>query len=158
MLAHNLVHEFIKWEREIPTHIFLRQPVNGQWKTWTYQHAGDEIRKVAAGLLALNLPPKSNIAILSKNCAHWMMADLAIFMAGHVSVPLYANSSAASIHQILEHSGTKVIFVGKLDEYEEQKKGIPVSVQIIGMPFYGIHDGLLWDDLVSQQKPLAQIV
>jgi long-chain acyl-CoA synthetase len=158
MQAHNLVHEFIKWEREIPAHIFLRQPVNGHWKTWTYQQAGDEIRKVAAGLLALNLPPKSNIAILSKNCAHWMMADLAIFMAGHVSVPLYANSSAASIHQILEHSGTKVIFVGKLDEYPEQKKGIPASVQIIGMPFYGIHDGLLWDDLVSQQKPLPQIV
>ncbi|MDZ7650969.1 MAG: hypothetical protein U5K54_29655 [Cytophagales bacterium] len=35
---------------EIPQQLFLRQPFNGQWKTWTYQQAGDEIRRVAAGI------------------------------------------------------------------------------------------------------------
>src|SRR5690348_12046893 len=112
MPADNIVSMFQKWERETPQSIFFRQPMGGTWKTWTYQQAGDEIRKIASGLQALNLPARSNIAIVSKNCAHWIMADLAIFMSGHVSVPLYANSSAASIKQILEHSESKVIFVG----------------------------------------------
>lgn len=149
---------FMKWEREIPNHIFFRQPVNGEWKTWTFQQAGEEIRKIAFGLQSLNLPAKSNIAILSKNCAHWIMADLAIFMTGHVSVPLYANSSAASIKQILEHSESKAIFVGKLDEYKDQKNGIPSHVQIISIPFYGVQDGLRWDDLLKNHKPLTEIV
>src|SRR3954454_23492106 len=121
----NLIQMFLKWEHETPQQIFLRQPVAGKWITWTYQQAGDEMRRVATGLVALNLPPRSNIAILSKNCAHWIMADLAILMSGHISLPLYSNGSAASIRQILEHSHTLAIFVGKLDDYENQQKGIP---------------------------------
>lgn len=158
MVATNLVHMFLKWEREIPSNLFFRQPMEGEWKPWTYQQAGEEIRKIAAGLQAMNLPARSNIAILSKNCAHWIMADLAIFMAGHVSVPLYANSSAASIKQILEHSESKVIFVGKLDDYENQKKGIPDHVKKICASVYGINDGLRWEDILNQQKPLTNIV
>jgi|APTNR8051073442_1049403.scaffolds.fasta_scaffold00001_677 long-chain acyl-CoA synthetase len=158
MPANNLVHMFLKWEREIPNNLFFRQPVSGQWKTWTYQQAGEEIRKIASGLLALNLPPRSNIAILSKNCAHWIMADLAIFMAGHVSVPLYANSSAASIKQILEHSESKAIFIGKLDDYQHQKMGIPANVQKISTSFYGVNNGLIWEDILKNQQPLANVV
>jgi long-chain acyl-CoA synthetase len=157
MPANNLVHMFVRWERETPESIFFRQPVSGEWKTWTFKQAGDEIRRIAAGLQAMNLPARSNIAILSKNCAHWIMADLAIFMAGHVSVPLYANSSAASIHQILEHSESKAIFVGKLDEYADQKKGIPAGVQTISIPFYGISDGITWDSMLAKNEPLAEI-
>jgi len=158
MPAQNVVHMFMKWERETPDNIFFRQPVNGEWKTWTFKQAGNEIKKIASGLQALNLPARSNIAILSKNCAHWIMSDLAIFMSGHVSVPLYANSSAASIRQILEHSESKAIFVGKLDDFKDQKLGIPENVQIIGVPFYGIHDGLSWDDLLAKNEPLTQPV
>lgn len=158
MPASNLIQMFLKWEREAPNHIFFRQPMSGTWKTWTYQQAGEDIRKIASGLQSLNLPARSNIAIISKNCAHWIMADLAIFMAGHVSVPLYANSSAASIKQILEHSESKVIFVGKLDDYENQKNGIPDNVQKISASFYGINDGLLWEDILEKQKPLTSIV
>ncbi len=158
MPASNLVAMFLKWERETPNTIFFRQPVAGDWKTWTYQQAGEDIRKIASGLQALNLPARSKIAIVSKNCAHWIMADLAIFMSGHVSVPLYSNSSAASIKQILEHSESKAIFVGKLDDYENQKKGIPDNVQKISASFYGINDGLLWEDILENQKPLTNIV
>ncbi len=157
-MASSPIAQFLKWERETPHNLFFRQPIGGDWKTWTYQQAGEEIRKIASGLLSLNLPARSKIAIVSKNCAHWIMADLAIFMSGHVSVPLYANSSAASIKQILEHSESKVIFVGKLDDYENQKKGIPDSVQKISASFYGIKDGLLWEDIVEKQKPLTNIV
>jgi long-chain acyl-CoA synthetase len=154
-MASSPIAQFLKWERETPNNIFFRQPIAGTWKTWTFQQAGEEIRKIAAGLQSLNLPPKSNIAIISKNCAHWIMADLAIFMTGHISVPLYSNCSAASIKQILEHSESKVIFVGKLDDYENQKKGIPESIQKISVGLFGIKEGLVWEDIVAQQKPLS---
>ena len=148
---------FLRWEKETPELIFLRQPVKGQWQDWSFCKAGDEIKKMAAGLQAMNLPPRSNIAILSKNCAHWLMSDLAIFMAGHVSVPLYANITAPSIRQILEHSACAAIFVGKLDEYDQQKNGIPSSVKIISIDFYGIREGELVSQWIANQHPVLEM-
>ena len=46
------------------------------------------------------------------------MADFAIWMAGHVSVPLYPTLAAGTIRQILEHSESKLLFVGKLDGWD----------------------------------------
>jgi len=152
-----LLKNFLRWEKETPQLTFLRQPSNGQWQDWTFLKSGEEIRKMAAGLLSMNLPPRSNIAILSKNCAHWLMADLAIFMAGHVSVPLYANITAPSIRQILEHGDCAAIFVGKLDDYEHQKEGIPPSVKKISFDFYGIKEGELVSNWLANQKPLEKM-
>ncbi len=157
MENNTLLKNFVRWERETPDNIFLRQPVNGQWKDYTFRQAGEEIRKMASGLQSLNLPARSNIAILSKNCAHWLMADLAIFMAGHISVPLYANITGPSIHQILAHSGSAAIFVGKLDDYENQKKGIPDNVKIISIDFYGIEEDIKVSTWLTEQKALQEI-
>ncbi|HNV27952.1 MAG TPA: AMP-binding protein [Cyclobacteriaceae bacterium] len=148
--------QFLKWEKETPDSVMLRQPFSGEWRNWTYQQAGEEIRKIASGLKGLNLPPRSNVALLSKNCAQWIMADLAIMMAGHISVPLYATLTAPSIKQILEHSEAKAIFVGKLDKYEEQKEGIPASVQKIGMELYGIHESISIEKMIATEKPLTE--
>ena len=114
MIQSNPLVQFLKWEKEVPNDLFLRQPFEGEWRNWTFQQAGEEARKIAAGLKQLNLPNRSNVALLSKNCAHWIIADLAIMMAGHISVPLYATLTAQSIQQILEHSESKTIIIGKL--------------------------------------------
>ena len=128
MIASSPLQQFLQWEKEIPGNIFLRQPFNGQWKTWTWNEAGTECRKMAAALQSLGLPPKSHIAILSKNCAHWIMADIAIMMAGYISIPIYPSLSSHSIQPILEHSDTAAIIVGKLDDYTEQQNGIPKNI------------------------------
>lgn len=155
MTANSPLDMFLHWERETPTHIFLRQPINGQYSTWTYQQAGQEIRKIASGLKSLNYPTGSNIALLSKNCAHWIMADLAIMMVGHVSVPLYATLTAHSVQQILEHSGSKAVIIGKLDDYAAQKPGIPAGMQKIGIELYGIREAVSWESWTQAQVPLA---
>lgn len=147
---------FYRWEANTPDHPYLRQPINNEWKVYSYKAAGAEVRKLAAALRSLGLPPGSSIAILSKNCAHWFIADLAIMMAGHVSVPLYPTLSAAGIQPILEHSEAKVIFLGKLDNYENQRAGIPGNVLKISFPYYGPQDGTAWNDLVAGRTPLQE--
>jgi long-chain acyl-CoA synthetase len=149
---------FLFYERDRPNQIFFKQPINGQYKEWTYASAGVEMRKIASGLVALNLPPQSHVAILSKNCAHWMMADLAIWMAGHISIPIYPTLSANSIKHILEHSETKAIFVGKLDDYDQQRPGIPAQLPKISFDDYGIQDGATWTEWISKYAPLPNIV
>src|SRR5690606_30316420 len=93
-------------------------------------------------------------ALLSKNCAHWIMADLAIMMAGHVSVPLYATITASTIHQILEHSESKLIIIGKLDDYSPQRQGIPANVVKLGVAAYGVDEDHSWEQWVKQFEPL----
>jgi long-chain acyl-CoA synthetase len=157
MEASSPLARFLHWENQKPSGLFLNQPINGGKKTWTYQEAGTEIRKMASAIKALGYPDRSNIAILSKNCAHWVMADLAIMMTGHISVPLYATLTAPSIKQILDHSQSKAIIIGKLDEYPSQQEGISSGIARIGIEMYGVHESLSWEKLVQANPPTESI-
>ncbi len=147
-----------KWEQETPSKIYMRQPIKSIWHEWTWKETAEQVRKMAAYLKSLNLPEGSRIGILSKNCAHWMFSDLAIMMSGHVSVPLYPNLNAETLKQILEHSETKVLFVGKLDDYESVRPGVPANVQCIAYPFYTEEGYPVWDDLVEDVTPISENV
>ena len=147
---------FLKWENQAPDQIFLKQPINGKQVTYTFQEAGQEVRKLASHLGSLNLPKRSHIALLSKNCAHWLMSDLAIMMADHVSIPIYPSLNAESINQVLVHSESKAIIIGKLDNFESQKAGIP-DIHKISIGMYGEDEGKLWETIVSTENPLIEI-
>jgi long-chain acyl-CoA synthetase len=151
------LHQFLKLEQELANEVYLRQPFKGQWKEWTWQKAGNEARRMAAALHALNLPKGSHIAILSKNCAHWMMADVAIMMAGCISVPIYATLSDKSIEPILVHSDTKAIFIGKLDDFSTQSNGIPQNIIRISFDDYGIKEQYTWNELISKHEPVQEV-
>ncbi len=147
---------FLKWEKQTPNQIFLKQPINRQQVTYTFQEAGQEARKIASYLGSLNLPKRSNIALLSINCAHWLMSDLAIMMADHVSVPVYTSLNDSSINKILLHSEAKAIIIGKLKNFESQKPGIP-DIHRISIGLYDEKEGRLWEDIVKEEKPLMDI-
>lgn len=141
----------------MPHETFLRQPFGNTWKARTWKEAGNEIRRVAGHLESLHLPAHSHIAILSKNCAEWIMADLAIMMAGHVSVPLYATLSASGIQYVLGHSDSKAIIIGKLDDYSAQQPGIPPHLHKIGIAAYGSREAITWESIVANQAPIAEV-
>ena len=146
-----------KWEEEKGNEVFLSQPINSIWHDWTWEEVMLEVRKMAAYIKSLNLEKKSKIAILSKNCAHWIMSDLAIMMSGHISVPLYPNLSAKILNKILIHSETKLMFIGKLDDFEKMKSGIPSDVNCITYPFYS-QNYPKWNDLIRDVFPLQENV
>jgi len=75
------------WERTEPGRIVLTQPLGGgAVRDYTWAQVLDETRRMAAHLQSLGFEPGSRIAILSKNCAHWLMCDWAIWMAeSHIS-------------------------------------------------------------------------
>ncbi len=147
-----------KWEQETPDKVFLRQPINDKWHEWTWKQTGEEVRKMAAALKGMNLPAGSNIALISKNCAHWIISDLAIMMSGHVSVPMYPNLNAETIKLILEHSEAKLLFVGKLDGWEAMRPGVPKGVRCIAFPFYTEPGYETWDEIVKGVKPIEEDV
>ena len=106
---------FAYWVKNTPNQVFLRQPFDRTFTEYTYQEADLEVRKIATALQDMGLSNGAHVALLSKNCAHWIMTDLAIMMAGCVSVPIYPTLSGEAIKEILVHSESKAIIVGKLE-------------------------------------------
>ncbi len=153
----SVLQKFLEWEQKNPNRLLFRQPVDGKYITWTFKEAGNEIRRITAGFQSLGLQPGDHIAILSKNCAHWIMADLAIMMGGFVSIPIYPTLTAQGIRPILEHSGAKAIMVGKLDDYENQIKGIPEGIQRLGIDLFGSNDTHTWEEWIKENEPTEKV-
>ncbi|WP_027612313.1 AMP-binding protein [Pseudomonas sp. URIL14HWK12:I6] len=140
---------FYEREARHPRQRFLVQPIGGgQVETLTWADVGHQARCAAHWLRARELPQGSHIALISKNCAHWIIADLAIWMAGHVSVPLYPNLTADSVNQVLTHSESVLAFIGKLDDWPGMSVGVPANLPTISLPLHppGEFD-FSWDDL-----------
>ena len=154
MIAFNSTLEaFQHYEKATPKNTFLTQNFEDHQHRLTYSEAGTEVRKMASYLLQLKFPPKSHIALLSKNCSHWILADLAIAMAGYVSVPIYPTLGADGVRQILTHSEAKAIIIGKLDDFQSQQEGIP-DIPIISVNIYGEHIGVSWEDSIENASEL----
>lgn len=147
-----------RWEGTMPDKVFLTQPHSGGRRTdYTWRQTLDEVRRMANHLAGLKLPPRSQIAIVGKNSAHWIMADLAIWMAGHVSVPLYPTLSSETARKILEHSESRLLFVGKLDDWPTIRVGVPSGLPVIELPLAPDTGALKWGEVAARSDPLAEI-
>jgi long-chain acyl-CoA synthetase len=147
------------WEATAPDRVVLTQPVGGGVvRDFTWAQLMDQSRRMAAHLQSQGIQPGDRVALMSKNTAHWLMSDFAIWLAGGVSVPLYPTLAPATITQILEHSGAKLLFVGKLDGWEGMKPGVPAGLPCISHPLLPedakrSYPG--WDDICARTAPLA---
>jgi long-chain acyl-CoA synthetase len=140
---------------EHPHVVCMTQPMgSGVIKEFTWSEVLQETSKIANHLLQLNLPNESKIAILSKNCAYWLIADWAIWMAGFISVPLYPTLSSISLKEILAHSEAALLFVGKLDNWQAIKDGIPTDMACIDMPLAATNEHINWDSITAFTQPL----
>ncbi len=149
-----VLEKFCLFEATTPGKLFLAEPVKGVYQTFTWAQAGNQVRRMAAALRAMGLGKDDKVALLSKNCAHWILADMAIAMAGCVAVPLYPNITADALREIIIHSESKAIFIGKLDNPDELRKGVPDALIQISFPFYPNHGCINWDELVEQNTGL----
>ena len=147
------------WEKTAPDRIALTQPMGGGVvRDLTWAEVADAVRRMAAHLKAQGWEPGSKVAILSKNCAWWLMSDLAIWKAGYVSVPLYPTLAHDTVAQILTHSEARACFVGKLDGWEGMKPGVPAGLPCISYPLSppdAIRSYEGWDAICARTPPLA---
>ena len=149
------LERFYHWEKHTPTKICFTQPMgDGVVVDITWHEAGQQVRAMASYLQKIGVKPGDNVALVSKNCAHWVMADLAIWMAGAVSVPLYPTLTADSVRQILEHSESKYLFVGKLDDWPAMAAGVPDDVSCISFPLSPDNAFPTWNEIVESSEPM----
>jgi long-chain acyl-CoA synthetase len=143
------LEKFYHFESITPDQIYLRQPHHSQWIEYTWKDVGIRARKFSQALKDSGLKPGDCVAILSKNCADWIIADLGIWMAGCVSVPIYPTLKADTIQYILNHCEAKILIAGKLDDWIEQAKGVPENVKIISFDLWPNQGTIPWSSFTS---------
>jgi len=137
-------------------HVYLTQPVgNGEVVDYTWAQVVDQSRRMAAHLQSRGFEPGARIAMLSKNCAHFIMAELAIWMAGYTTVAIFPTETAETIRYVLEHSGSSLLFVGKLDTWPQQQPGVPQGLPCIALPLAPQTGFETWDAIVGRTAPIA---
>jgi long-chain acyl-CoA synthetase len=139
-----------------PEAVYLTQPIGGgQVVDYTWAQTLDQARRMAAHLQSLGLEPGARIAILSKNSAHFIMAELAIWIAGGTTVAIFPTETADTIRYVLEHSGASLLFVGKLDIWEQQTPGVPAGLPCIALPLSPPSAFETWDAIIARTPPLT---
>ena len=147
---------FYHWETTTPHQVYLRQPKNLQWTEYTWAQVGDAVRRTVAFLRSQGLPPGSRIAIWSSNSKDWPIVDLAIMMAGHISVPLYPGQDIPSARYILEHSGSELIFLGGFDAWEGADQAIPANILRIAMLGCKVPCPYALEEICESEAPLSE--
>jgi len=141
-----------------PDRIYLTQPIGGgKVVDLTWSQVVGEASRMAAHLRSMGIPPGARVAILSKNCAHFIVAELAIWMAGCTTVAIFPTETASTVRYVLEHSEATLLFVGKLDTWPQQKPGVPESLPCIALPLAPPTDFETWDAIVARTEPLAAV-
>ncbi|MEN9373094.1 MAG: hypothetical protein RIR79_646 [Pseudomonadota bacterium] len=139
--------------------VYLTQPFGGgKTLDLTWAQTLDQARRMAAHIKAQGYESGARVAILSKNCAHFFMTELAIWMAGCTTVAIFPTENAATIRYVLEHSGSNLLFIGKLDTWEKQQSGIPDNVPCITLPLapqIATSHYAKWDAIIARTAPLT---
>jgi len=149
------VEMLLQWARQKPDSVWLIQPVQGQIRTYTWAQAAERVAGMAAALKAQNWAPGSCVAISGLNTAHWILADLAIQMAGLVPVGLYPKQAARHTSYILDHCAAKAVFLGPMEDGPAFLQALPAGILRISLPYPDAPRGdQTWDQFVAGHAPL----
>jgi len=151
-----ILDQVLDHEASHPDRVYLTQPIgSGRVVDYTWGQVLDQSRRMAAHLQSRGFPRGARIAILSKNCAHFFMAELAIWLGGYTTVAIFPTETAETVRFVLEHSEASLLFVGKLDLWQRQQPGVPAGLPCITFPLAPPTTFDSWDAIVARTAPLA---
>lgn len=148
----------LRWAQERPDEIFLRQIIHRKFEDFTYFDVVDQALRIVTALREMGLEPGDKIALISKNCAQWFICDLAIMLGSYISVPVFPTAGAKSIKHVLEHSGAKALFIGKLDDTSALNKALSTQNNLLTLsfPYPSIPCTYQWESLLLSHSPSEQ--
>lgn len=137
------------WAEECPDQVWLRDLNEAGSTDYTWKDASQRINAVAA-ILEERFEPGTKIVVLSENCAHWFMADLAVITSGNVTVSLFTTLPKSTAEYILDFTDTKAIFVGQTSNWDAVSKVLPEGVAVFTLPGIEIDEPHeKWEDLLK---------
>ncbi|HMD28790.1 MAG TPA: AMP-binding protein [Steroidobacteraceae bacterium] len=157
MSTPRLILDYVYEHQTLQTdRVWLTQPIGaGRVVEYTWGQTIDQARRMAAHLQSFKFAPGFRVALLSSNCAHFIMAELAVWMAGGTTVSIYPTETAETVRYVLEHSEASLLFVGKLDDWASQAAAVPDNLPCIALPLAPPTKFESWDAITGRTAPLA---
>ena len=88
------------------------------WIPTTWNQFSDTVATVSNALIEMGVGVQENIGVFTQNKPESLFMDFGAFGIRAVTVPLYATSSEAQVHYILEDAGIRYLFVGEQQQYD----------------------------------------
>ena len=82
-------------------------------RSWTYGELSRLVQQTAAGVAARGLRKGDRVALLMRNCPHYVALYYGVLAAGCVAVPLNVHERAAVLQRTIAHSGAKLVFADR---------------------------------------------
>ncbi|MDP9444638.1 MAG: long-chain fatty acid--CoA ligase [Actinomycetota bacterium] len=155
--APNVARMFLDRVEQTPDREAYRYPVGDDWAAVTWRQAGERVRSLAAGLVALGVDAEERVAIASGTRYEWILADLAIMCAGAATTTVYPSTIASDVGFILADSHSRVVFAEddtQVTKLREQRADLPAVVKVV--TFDPAADGAA-DDWVVTLEELAAL-
>lgn len=110
-----------------------------QGVTYQFHDVARKIEKVHIILEYSGVKKGDKIAICGRNSSHWAVAFFAVLTYGAVAVPVLHEFNEEQIYNIVNHSESKMLFVGDIVVKSIDASQMPALEGIINLPDFSIH-------------------
>jgi long-chain acyl-CoA synthetase len=138
----NVALQFLDRVSRSPRAEAFRYVRGDDWVPVTWAEAGEQVSRLAAGLLSLGLQPEERVGIASGTRYEWILADLAVMCAAGATTTVYPSTNAEDTSYILSDSECRVVFAEddeQIAKLKDNKGELPHLTKVV--TFEGTSDG-----------------
>ena len=140
--APTVAHLFVDRVAKQPDAEAYRFPQGRDWESVTWSQTDARVRQIAAGLVALGIESEQRVALTSNTCYEWVIADLAVMLAGAATTAIFPSTSDSDLFYIMSHSESRIAFAeddAQIAKLRAKRSELPDLVKVV--TFTGTTDG-----------------
>jgi long-chain acyl-CoA synthetase len=135
----------------------LNSLVEGEWQVHSTAKFLSEVRHIALGLIASGLQRGEMVGLMANPCSKWVITDLAIMIAGGVTVPLFANISEENFLFEVMQTEMKTLIMSAKDDGHVFSQHFQHFDKIITFEQDANDIGLTYQKLIEKGRDLEKL-
>jgi long-chain acyl-CoA synthetase len=145
-----LIEYLDHWAEACPDDTWLRDVHGDNTTEWTWSQVREQIYALGAWEEENLSGAGARVGILSRNCAHWFMADLGSIAAGNVTVPMFTTLPGETAEYVMDFTGMELLFVGQTENWDQVSKVLPEGIKLVTLPGAELEEPHMhWDEIVK---------
>jgi len=140
--ARSVAHLFVDRVLSTPSAEAFRFPAGDVWESVAWAQVDARVRDIAAGLVSLGIESEQRVAIASSTRYEWVVADLAVMLAGAATTAIYPTTSESDVTYIVADSQSRIVFAeddAQIAKLRAHRSSLPDLVKVV--TFDGTTDG-----------------
>lgn len=138
----------------------LCYPVAGRWKHYSTEYVLETVRRQALGLRAIGLQRGDTVGLLANSSPWWLIMDLAIMVAGGVTVPIFPRISLKNFGFQVANAGIKYLVIMGQDQWpvyqkSEERFEAVITHEVSKGALKDSASYLSWDELTQRGDDLS---